>query len=80
MESLTVTRNGGDVWKWISMVLIGLVIGMLEGQFQPNRNVVTTDQLNSATAVTAAQIKDINSKLDDVKTSVDYLKGRAEAH
>jgi hypothetical protein len=68
-----------DGWGWkIAILAIGIIIGMLEGQFQPNRNIVTVDQLNSANAATAVQIEDINKKLDDVKTSVDYLKGRAE--
>lgn len=72
------SRGTSDVWKWIAICALGIIGGLLEGQFNPNRNVVTVDQLNSATSVTASQIADINKKLDDVKTTVDYLKGRAE--
>ena len=70
--------RGTNVWQWIAIAALGIIGGMLEGQFQPNRNVVTVDQLNTATNATAGQIADINKKLDDVKTTVDYLKGRAE--
>jgi len=73
------SRGTSDVWKWIAIAALGALAAMLEGQFQPNRNVVTVDQLNTATTATTAQISDINKKLDDVKTTVDYLKGRAEA-
>lgn len=72
------SKGTSDVWKWIAICALGVIGGMLEGQFNPNRNVVTVDQLNSATGATASQIADINKKLDDVKTTVDYLKGRAE--
>lgn len=75
MEALESRRT---VWQWIAIAAVGIILGMLEGQFQPNRNVVTIDQLNSATNSTAGQIADLNKKLDDVKTTVDYLKGRAE--
>lgn len=79
MDEIITTKPSG-VWQWIAICAMGIILGMLEGQFQPNRNVVTEDQLNASQATTTAQIADINKKLDDVKTSVDYLKGRAEAH
>lgn len=77
-EEIMETTAPADVWKWIAIAALGVIGGMLEGQFIPNRNIVTTDQLAASEQATHAEIADINTKLDEVKQTVDYLKGRAD--
>lgn len=43
------TRLVDSIWKYTTAVAVSLLIGLLVGQYNPNRNVVTTDQLNAAT-------------------------------
>jgi len=43
------TRLVYSIWKYTTAVAVSLLIGLLVGQYNPNRNVVTTDQLNAAT-------------------------------
>ena len=55
-------RSDG-VWKWLVGLLLGALLGVLTGQYTPNRNIATVDQ-----------IKDTNVKIDTLTTEVSGLK------
>jgi TolA-binding protein len=44
-------RAGVDeIWRYLAMCAVTACASLILGQFLPNRNIVTTDQLNAATA------------------------------
>ena len=50
-ENIAAPRGFVDVWKYTTAIAVSLLIGLLSGQFIPNRNIVTTDQLNVSTKI-----------------------------
>jgi hypothetical protein len=48
-------RDWEAVWRMVAIAFMGMCLGILEGQFVPNRNIVTQDQLSS-----------INGKIDSI--------------
>jgi hypothetical protein len=70
-----------DVWKYLTAIGFSLLFGLIGGQFIPNRNIVTTDQLNSATsrlesgqATQAAEISALTTQVAVLSTELK-LKG-----
>ena len=79
MDDLIVSRKPwDDVWKWIAIGMTGAFFGLLLGQYTPNRNIVTTDQLNQHIATETQSFGSINEKLDTITDYVNQQKG-AEA-
>ena len=59
-----------DVWKWIAISAVSLTIGLLGGQFIPNRNIVVREDLTQAitqqqvtTAALVESNKDLSTRL-----------------
>jgi hypothetical protein len=71
--------DNNGVWKYLTAIFASLLIGVLGGQFIPNRNVVTTDQLTAAVAPLQAQIALSNENTSELKTEVSELRGELKA-
>jgi hypothetical protein len=72
-------RIPDDVWKYLTAVGFSLLIGVIGGQFIPNRNIVTTDQLNAATLVLQQSQLSTNSKVDELAKQVATMNGELAA-
>jgi hypothetical protein len=68
-----------DVWKYTTAVAMSLLIGVLAGQFIPNRNIVTTDQLNATIEPLKEQIRVSNEQTADMKDQLAKLTGELKA-
>lgn len=64
----------GDLWKYLAIGAISLCGGMYEGQMEPNRNVVTQDQI----AKFDDHMASIDESLRDIREKFNYLKGEVE--
>ena len=69
------TSAWDSVWKWIAMSAVGALAGLLLGQFTPNRNIVTMDQLNAHIKDESQELRDINRKLDGVTDFISEQRG-----
>lgn len=67
-----------EVWKWVAIGMTGMFFGLLTGQFIPNRNIVTVDQLKVYTDAENAAFSNVNTKLDTITKYIDEQQG-AEA-
>jgi hypothetical protein len=72
-------RDTSAVWKYATAVTVSLLIGILTGQFIPNRNIATTDQLNAAMQPMQASVIEQSRQLDDLKNQVSQLTGELKA-
>ena len=76
------TENEQDpaaVWKYSTAIAVSLLIGLITGQFIPNRNIVTTDQLNSTVAPLQAQVALSNQQTADMRDQLARLTGELKA-
>lgn len=68
-----------SVWRYIAICSFGIIAGLLTGQYNPNRNLVTVDQMNLALApMQAAQSNEL-AKIDELNNTVSDLKGQLKA-
>lgn len=58
---------------WISGILAALLIGVLTGQYLPNRNVVTSDQLEQKFQLVAGELQSQNTTLEAQRQSIENL-------
>lgn len=67
--------NGG-IWKYIALCSLSALGGLITGQFMPNRNVVTNDQMHEELVpiVTAQQAE--YQETQSLRDSVNDLKGQ----
>lgn len=66
-------------WKYLAIGALGMIGGMFSGQYTPNRNIVTVDQLQQSTRTTDRKLDQIDTKLGNLEEQLNYLKGEAEA-
>jgi hypothetical protein len=71
-------RSSDGVWKWVAGIVAASLIGLLTGQFLPNRNVVTNDQLNNATKVLADGQIAQQAQIQRLTEQVANLNGKLE--
>lgn len=63
-----------DVWKWIAISAVSALVGVLGGQFIPNRNIVLREDLTSAIVQqqqTSAALVESNKELSNRLTAVE---------
>jgi hypothetical protein len=77
-ERRTIGRSSDGVWKWVAGIIAAALIGLLTGQFLPNRNVVTSDQLVAATRVLADGQIAQQAQIQRLTEQVANLNGRLE--
>ncbi len=70
--------NGG-VWKYIALTALGAVGGLLTGTFNPNRNVVTNDQMDAKLVPLIAAQSAQYLEIESMRDSVNDLKGQLRA-
>lgn len=68
-----------SVWRYIAIGSFGIIAGLLTGQYNPNRNLVTVDQMNSALAPMQATQSNELTKIDELNNTVSDLKGQLKA-
>jgi hypothetical protein len=62
-----------DVWKWIAISAMSGLIGLLGGQFIPNRSIVTSDQLTAATKELKEGQQSQQIEIENLTTQVAVL-------
>ena len=68
-----------SVWRYIAICSLCIIAGLLTGQYNPNRNLVTVDQMNSALAPMQATQSNELAKIDELNNTVSDLKGQLKA-
>lgn len=72
------TRTGFRIpdamWKYAAIAFASLCLGIIEGQFVPNRNIVTQDQLMALTVKIDALATQQNVTAQDVAEIKGLLK------
>jgi hypothetical protein len=61
------------IWRYTTAVAVSLLIGLIVGQYQPNRSVVTTDQLNAATTRLETGQANQETQIEALTTQVAVL-------
>lgn len=83
-------RNDAGLWKWLCGLLVGALLGTWSGEFVPNRNIVTHDQLNETlqqtvqplTAAVTALTDEVRTQGSQIQTQngeISDLKGQLKA-
>ena len=62
-----------SVWRWIAALLMAFIVGTYMGQFSPNRNIVTNDQLLRWQTQSAAQVSSVQSAVIALSSTVETL-------
>ena len=62
-------------WKYIAIVSVSVLGGLLTGQFIPNRNLVTREDI----APIQVQITNQTQTIEDLRDQVNELKGELKA-
>jgi len=65
-------QEASGVWKWIAIAALGIIGGMLEGQFQPNRNIITKEDLSPI----QASLITTQDRVAELSTEIAGLKGQ----
>lgn len=66
-----------NAWRYVAIAVIGILGGLVTGQFVPNRNIVTADQLAPLTAaITAdtAQIQSLTGQVSEMRGELQAQK------
>jgi len=60
-------------------MLVAFSAAMIAGQFLPNRNIVTADQLEKTTALFQTEIATLNTQMSSLSKEVAELTGELKA-
>lgn len=67
-----------EIWRYLACMAVTALVSLLFGQFLPNRNIVTSDQLDKATvtlqqgqAAQAAQIGNLSTEVARLSGALD---------
>ena len=63
------------IWQWTTGVLLSFIIGLVSGQFMPNRSIVTRDDL----AGVSGQISSLAAKVDQQSADLSEMRGELRA-
>jgi hypothetical protein len=77
-EGQTTNTKKDDFYKTGFWAAVAFIVALMVGQYSPNRNIVTVDQLNNSTKSFDAQTKEMNLKLDKISNDVATMKGQLE--
>jgi hypothetical protein len=68
-----------DVWKYTTAIAVSLLLGIMGGQFLPNRSIVTSDQLAAATLTLREGQSAQQAQIDELGKTVSELTGELRA-
>lgn len=71
-------RSVDEIWRYVAMCAVTACVSLVLGQFLPNRNIVTTDQLNTATTVLSNGQNEQAKQIRDLSNQVATLTGALE--
>ena len=78
------SNGNAEVWKWIAGVLMGALIGTWTGEFMPNRNIATTDQvakvetgLSTLTSTVSSLTAEVNEMKGELNMQNQLMNGRS---
>lgn len=69
----------GSVWKYIAICSLSAMGGLLTGQFNPNHNVVTNDQMDEKLRPLQAALQAQAMDTQSLRDSFNDLKGQLKA-
>jgi ABC-type transporter Mla subunit MlaD len=76
----TQIRTASDyIWRYVATAALAALGGVLTGQFIPNRNIATTQELNDSIRTLQTSVDEQNREIGDLKTSVAQLTGELKA-
>ena len=67
--------NNIYLWRLIAGCAVSLLLGVLSGQYIPNRNIVTNDQLNTALAPMQTSLAAQSVQISTLTVEVSELRG-----
>ena len=65
--------ESANVWKWICGIMLALLVGTVSGEFLPNRNIATTDQIQRVQSATTAQVAGVQTSVAALTVTVQSL-------
>lgn len=83
-----IKQDRDSVWKWLAITFFAAMCGMLAGTYQPNRNIVTrqdltsyTDQLKQLSVQVATQGNENASQYSQLSQRLETLENKvSEQH
>ncbi len=78
-ELIAGLKMNGGVWKYIAICALSALGGLITGQFMPNRNVVTNDQMDAKLVPLIAAQSAQYLEIESMRDSVNDLKGQLRA-
>jgi hypothetical protein len=70
--------NGG-MWKYIALCAISLTVGLITGQYNPNRSIVTSDSMDAKLAPLQLALTYQTTRIDNLNDTVNDLEGQLRA-
>lgn len=64
------------IWKYAAISAISLLIGMVTGEYNPNRNIVTADQMSAQYNMILQTLGDMKTEQSDLKNMVYDMRGQ----
>jgi TolA-binding protein len=71
-------RNWDAAWKYVAIASLSVCLGIIEGQFTPNRNLVTQDQLSKVEQSLSGKVDELNSQIYSMAQDIAVIKGELQ--